>query len=199
MEKLNLVKDAKDYYSAKSKPVITCFDEILYLSIPGKGEPFGKEFSEKASALYSVAYRIKKYCKNQNKDFIIPKLEGHWRVECDKPTSSDPGSEWQWKLMIRMPKYVNTELVTNSIKMVFEKKRNDFIKDVSVEKIDEGFCVSIMHLGPSSNETESVDKIEKFIEYYKLEKNGYYRKIYLSDPNRCKPEKTKVIIRQPVK
>ena len=76
MEKTDLVKQDKEYYTAKKKPDIRIFPELSFLTILGKGEPAGTEFIEAVQALYPLAYGIKKIYKIQEMDFAVPKLEG---------------------------------------------------------------------------------------------------------------------------
>ncbi|MEM5777942.1 MAG: hypothetical protein QXJ06_05930 [Candidatus Aenigmatarchaeota archaeon] len=74
--KLDLTKEYKTYYTARTSPDLVEFGEIPFLTIEGKGEPGEKEFTSKVEALYSLAYGIKNICKKQAKDFAIPKLDG---------------------------------------------------------------------------------------------------------------------------
>ena len=68
--------------------------------------------------------------------------------------------------------------------------------------LGEGLCVQIMHTGPYSEETESMEKIRLFIEQNGLKDitDGVNRhhEIYLSDPRRTKPERLKTVLRVPV-
>ncbi|GAI48612.1 unnamed protein product, partial [marine sediment metagenome] len=57
----------------KTRPEVAEFDEIPFLTIEGKGEPGGKEFTNKVEALYPLAYGVKKICKKQDKDFWCSK------------------------------------------------------------------------------------------------------------------------------
>jgi hypothetical protein len=67
------------------------------------------------------------------------------------------------------------------------------------EKITEGKCVQILHVGPYSTEPESLSKMRKMMEKKNLIENGLHHEIYLSDPRRVSGEKMKTILRQPVK
>jgi len=93
--KLDLTKEYKTYYTAKTTPEVVEFGEISFLTIEGKGEPGGKEFTSKVKALYPLAYGIKNIYKKQGKDFVVPKLEGLWWVESNKPTLEVPREEWR--------------------------------------------------------------------------------------------------------
>jgi hypothetical protein len=84
------------------------------LAIEGKGAPGSREFTAKIEALYPLAYGVKSLCKRQDNDFSVPKLESLWWVESDKPAFEVPREEWRWKILIRMPKFVTSEIVEKS-------------------------------------------------------------------------------------
>ena len=59
MDKLNLSKKYKTYYSAKTTPQIIEIEKAQFISIAGKGDPSDQAFNEVIRALYSVAYTLK--------------------------------------------------------------------------------------------------------------------------------------------
>jgi hypothetical protein len=199
MAKLDLVKEYKSYYKAGNKPEVVEFQEANYLSIEGKGEPAGDLFVSKVEAFYPLAYEIKKICKEQGNDFAVPKLEGLWWVEGDTPALQVPRSEWCWKLLIRMPEFVTEDMVVSVQAEVARKKKNDLIKEIAFEKIAEGKCVQIIHVGPYATEPETINSLMEFISENRLSVNGLHHEIYLSDPRKTEPSKTKTLIRYPVK
>ncbi len=198
MPKLNLVKEYKSYYKAGKKPEVVEFSEANYLSIEGKGEPAGDEFVKKIEALYPLAYGIKKICKDQGNDFGVPKLEGLWWVEGDAPALEVPRSEWCWKLLIRMPEFVTIEMMQSVQPGVAKKKKNDLIQKIAFEKMTEGKCIQIMHIGPYSTEPDTIKSLMEFMTEKGLSENGLHHEIYLSDPRKTQPDKLKTIIRYPV-
>jgi len=197
--KLDLTKEFKTYYAAKTRPEVAEFGEITFLTIEGKGEPGGEEFTNKVEALYPLAYGVKKICKKQDKDFGVPKLEGLWWVKSNKPALEVPHSEWYWKLLIRMPDFVTSEILKKAKEEVFKKKELELIKQIKFEKMKEGKCVQILHIGSYSIEPESLAKMRKIMEEKNFIENGLHHEIYLSDPRRVPEEKRKTILRQPVK
>ncbi len=197
--KLDLTKKYKTYYSAKTTPEIIEIEEGKFLIIEGKGAPGSDEFQAKISALYSLAYGVKNICKKQGKDFVVPKLEGLWWVDSNKPFSEVPREEWRWKLLIRMPEFVNAQIVEKAKTAVIKKKGIELVKEIKFEKMKEGTCVQILHIGPYSTELESLQKMRKLMEKENLIENGPHHEIYLSDPRRVPEEKLKTILRQPVK
>lgn len=199
MIKLDLIKVYKSYYKTGTKPELVTFDEIPYLTIKGKGAPAGTEFVNKVQVLYPMAYGLKKYYKEKGMDFGVPKLEGLWWVEDDKPALEVPQEEWRWKLMIRMPDFVKEEVFLSIQPEVAEKKKNKLISEIKFEKILEGQCVQMMHVGPYSTEPETISAILNFLDENGLIINGLHHEIYLSDPRKTAPEKMKTIVRYPVK
>lgn len=197
--KLDLTKEYKTYYTAKTVPEIVEFGEIPFLTVEGKGEPAGEAFTKAVESLYPLAYGVKNICKKQGKDFSAPKLEGLWWVESDKPWHEIPREEWKWKLLIRMPDFVTSDIVEKAKEEVFKKKGIELIKKIRFEKINEGKCIQILHIGPYSTEPESLSKMRELMEEKNLVENGLHHEIYLSDPRKVVPEKMKTILRQPVK
>jgi len=197
--KLDLKKEHKTYYKAKAIPEVVEFGEIPFLTIEGKGEPGGKEFTSKVEALYSLAYGVKNLCKKQGKDFVVPNLEGLWWVESDKPALEVPRGEWLWKLLIRMPEFVTSEIVEKAKVEVIKRRGIELVDEIKFEKLTEGKCVQVLHIGPYSTEPESLAKMRKLMEEKNLVENGLHHEIYLSDPRRVPEEKWKTILRQPVK
>jgi hypothetical protein len=109
--KLDLTKEYKPYYTAKTAPEIVEIEEGRFLAIEGKGAPGGDEFQAKVSALYSLAYGLKMIMKKEGKDFIVAKLEGLWWVNSNKPYTEVSPEEWRWKLLIRQPNFITSEIV----------------------------------------------------------------------------------------
>jgi hypothetical protein len=207
MEKLDLTKHYKTYYSAKSKPEIIEIGEAQFLAVEGKGDPSEKQYADKIQALYATAYAIKFLCKASGKDFTVAKLEGLWsfdekhykNMSITEAPVKVPRSEWSYKMMIRMPDYIIQDQVTSSIEAVVTKKKIPLAKDIELFTMTEGKVVQMLHNGPFSTEPETLQQLQHFIEKNGFEKNGLHHEIYLSDYNKSAPEKLKTILREPVK
>ena len=206
MEKLDLTKKYKAYYSAKTKPELIHLEEAHYLSITGKGDPSGSLFAEKIQALYSIAYAVKFIYKDEGKDFVVAKLEGLWWFDEEKykgltlteSSQKVPRSEWKYRLLTRIPEYVTEEQVHQCIATTLEKKPLKYLDEVEFYKMREGQCIQMLHVGPFDNEPESLQKMQGLIEENAFKKNGLHHEIYLSDFRRTDPEKQKTILREPV-
>ncbi len=199
MIKIDLVKEDKNYYSAKVNPEIRRFNSFNYLAVLGKGEPAGKEFTKAVEALYPLAYGIRKIYKLNKMVFSVPKLEGLWWVNSDKPALEVPKKDWCWKLLIRMPDFVSKNVFEQAKIEVIKKKKIELINKIVFENINEEKCIQILHVGPYSTEPETLKKIDAFIKDNKLVKKGLHHEIYISDPRKTEDQKMKTILRQPVK
>ncbi|RLI15477.1 MAG: hypothetical protein DRO43_00945 [Candidatus Hecatellales archaeon] len=199
--KLDLSKEYKSYYTAKTTPEIVDIGEGKFLTVEGKGAPGGDEFQAKVGALYSLAYGVKMLMKKEGRDFTVAKLEGLWWVDSDRPYIEVPREEWRWKLLIRQPEFVTSEIVKKARQEVMKKKKMELVNEVKFEKMKEGKCVQILHIGPYSAEPESLAKMRKLMEDENLAENGRHHEIYLvmAYPRKAPEEKLKTILRQPVK
>lgn len=207
MEKLDLTKEFKSYFSAKITPEIVSLEPANYLSICGKGNPSSEGFQKKIEALYSTAYAVKFQYKSKKLDFVVSKLEGLWWIDEEKypnknvETSSTevPREDWEYRLLIRMPDFVTKEETQISIQNVITKKGILLAKEIEFFTLFEENCVQIMHIGPFSTEPETLKKINDFMKDKNLVKNGLHHEIYLSDFRKTPPEKLKTILREPIK
>ncbi|MEW9701167.1 GyrI-like domain-containing protein [Paenibacillus sp. SI8] len=200
MEKLDLAKMDKTYYTAPDQPQLVDFDPISYVTIGGKGDPNGQAFANATEALYTLAYSVKGISKKEEQDFTVAKLEGLWWVEGERDAMKVPRDEWNWKLMIRLPSFVTSEQVQAAQEIALKKKKGlEELKWIQYEAIHEGRCVQMMHIGPYSTEKLTVQRIQTFMEEKGLSPNGKHHEIYLSDPRKVDPAKMKTILRYPVK
>ncbi|WP_276354260.1 GyrI-like domain-containing protein [Cohnella caldifontis] len=204
--KLDMAKTDKAYYSATDEPALAEFPELPYLTIEDRGSPDGDVFANAVEALYSVAYGVKGLCKKVDRDFTVSKLEGFWWwADAGKQVHEVPREEWCWKLLIRMPDFVDGKLAETARTLAAEKKKDlEPIARVAFERIREGVCVQVLHTGPYRTEPETMEKAHAFMERHGYAHNGleqgiFHHEIYLSDPRRTKESARKTILRFPVK
>ncbi|RXM43857.1 GyrI-like domain-containing protein [Flavobacterium sp. YO64] len=207
MSKLDLTKTDKIYYKAKTSPEILQIEKTNYISITGKGDPSGKEFSEKIQALYGTAYILKFMLKAVNNDFVVPKLEALWSFDTEKyaAISMDeaplkiPRSEWNYRIMIRMPDFVTKKQTVKAINTAVNKKQIELAKSIEFYEMAEGKVIQILHIGPFEDEPQTLKKIQEFSIENNLQQNGLHHEIYLSDFRKTAPEKLKTLLRERVK
>lgn len=205
MEKTDLTKLYKSYFTATQKPEMVHIEPATFLAISGKGNPDGPAFAANIEALYSVSYAVKFKYKAIRKDFVVSKLEGLWWYDEAKypgktlATAPEiPRSEWEYRLLIRLPEFVEKECLTEVISTVESKKKLKEAMRVEFYSMTEGRCVQMLHVGPFSTESESLIQIEDYCTAHKLSKNGLHHEIYLSDFRKTKPGQFKTILRESV-
>lgn len=207
MEKLDLTKRFKKYYTAKKEPQVLEIEQAQFLSITGKGDPSEKAYSDKLQTLYATAYAVKFMCKAIGKDFVVAKLEGLWSYDEEKFKNVSmrdapvkiPRSEWRYRMLIRMPDYVTAEQIKTSIETVVRKKQILLANEVELYTMNEGKVVQMLHIGPFSQEYETLEQMTQFIEANNLKRNGLHHEIYLSDFRKTPSHLLKTILREPVR
>ncbi len=198
-DKIDLRKQLKHLYSSSKKPAIIDVPPAKFLTKKGRGEPGGEAYQAALNALYSVAYTVKFKAKAFGKDFTVMALEGLWWWDDPKASLDEVlREEWNWKSMIRQPDFITQEMVEEAKAEVKEKKGVKDIEGIVLEEFNEGLSAQIMHVGPFSEEGETIAKLREFIEENGYRVRGYHHEIYMSDVRRTAPERWKTIIRQPI-
>lgn len=202
-------KKEKRIYLPKNKPEIITVTEYQFLTIEGEGNPNNDFFSECIGVLYSVAYAIKMTSKklevkpNGYYDYIVYPLEGVWDInEAAKKTYNGTlnKDDLVFKLMIRQPDFINDTFFNEMLELTREKKPHELLCNVKFEKITDGKCIQMMHLGSYDNESDSFKIMEEFVQKESLSRiSKMHREIYLSDFRKVAPEKLKTVLRFQVK
>lgn len=200
MEKYDLRKELKRLYAAKEKPELVDVPEISYLTYTGRGEPGGAAYTEGLGALYAAAYTLKFASKKAGRDFTVMGLEGLWWW--DDPgiinlEDAPPRETWNWTSIIAVPDFV-TPVMLEEVRPELVKKKGKSLENVKLERIHEGLCAQILHVGPYSDEPRSQKVLHGFIAEQGYRLRGRHHEIYMGDPRRTPPEKLKTILRHPV-
>lgn len=205
--KTDLTKHYKSYYTAKRKPELVTIEAAQYLSLTGKGDPSGAAYAANLQALYATAYALKFMYKPKALDFTVAKLEGLWwfdeslygTVSMQEAPQKIPRSEWEYRMLIRLPEFVQETDILKAKETALHKKGIPGIADVAFYKMEEGLCVQMLHVGAFDKEPETLLQMQAFIEEHQFQKNGKHHEIYLSDFRKTPPEKLRTILREPVK
>ena len=78
------------------------------------------------------------------------------------------------------------------------EKKGEKVREVSLWNYREGISAQVLHIGPYSDETPTINTLHQWVEDNGYRLRGYHHEIYLSDPRRSKPENLKTIIRHPL-
>jgi hypothetical protein len=197
--KIDLYKEHRGEYVTPKEPVFVSIGPANYLSIAGQGSPKGKKFEAAVGALYSVAFTLKMAEKAAGHDYKVCHLEGQWWTEGDGNWQTIEPEEWRWRLLIRVPEFVDEKKVWLAVGQVIAKgKGGELVDQVKLEKLEEGRCVQVLHVGPYSAEKTTLDKMGELTKTKGLHFRGPHHEIYLSDPRRVPEARLRTILRHPV-
>ena len=189
--KLDLYREHRDEYVAPRDPALVDVAPARYLAIVGRGKPGGAEFANAVGALYTVSFTIKMASKAAGSDYAVSKLEGLWWKE-------GSAVEWTWQLMIRVPEFITRTHLADAVKKLLDREKDEIVTRVTLETLDEGKCVQVLHIGPYTAEQPTIAKMRAFAKQQGLSFKGRHHEIYLSDPRRVEADKLRTILRQPV-
>jgi len=197
--KVDLYKLHATEYVTPKMPLLVKTAPAVYLAIEGQGDPNSELFGAKVGALYNVAFTLKMARKFAGCDYTVCKLEGLWWVVGDQPFMETPKEDWRWKLMIRTPEFITKKEIEATIQKLLDKGKPAEVKNVKLEKLNEGLCVQMLHVGPYLEEAPTLKQMCEFTKNLCKSYHGLHHEIYLSDPRKVAPEKLRTILRYPIK
>lgn len=202
-------KKEKEVYLPKNKPKLINIPEYKFLTIEEEGNPNSELFSNCISVLYSLSYAIKMTPKRQEikpkgyYDYTVYPLEGVWDINEEAKKTFDGKinkDNLVFKLMIRQPDFVDAKFFKEMLKLTKEKKPHELLDKVQFEKITEGECVQMLHIGSYDDEYKSFEIMEDFTDQENLSRiSKVHREIYLSDFRKTEIEKLKTVLRFKIK
>lgn len=188
----------KKLYQGPKTPVVIEHPVQSFIMLNGQGNPNKADFSERVSALYSLAYAIKmEYKKTAHHqeftDFTVYPLEGSWQqTEAETLVKDD----LVYTIMIAQPEFITNEIVETALEKVKVKKPNLHYDEIRFERMDEGNSIAMLHVGPFDDESQTFAKMDAFCQENGLKRYmNYHREIYLNNKNRTSPQKLKTILR----
>lgn len=193
-------KVEKTFYLPQNKPEIIDIPEFQFITIDGEGNPNDSFFADYIATLYSVAYPIKMTIKKEKgTDFTVYPLEGVWDINETAKANFDGKinkEDFIFKLMIRQPDFVEVTFFEEILASIKKKKPNNLLKKVKFEKIADGKCLQMLHIGSYDDEPASFEIMETFAEKENfIRKSKVHREIYLSDFRKVAVEKLKTVLR----
>lgn len=205
MEKHEWKKQEKAYYSPKAKPEIIEVPAFQFVTISGEGNPNGEVFAACVEALYTVSYAIKMGLKKLDKkptgytDYTVYPLEGIWSLnpkaikEYDGTLNKD---DLVFDIMIRQPDFVSEAFFAEKLQQSRQKKPNPMLERATLETIEDGKCIQMLHIGSFDDEPASFRQMEEFAKEQGLNRSSkIHREIYLSDFRKTPTEKLKTLLR----
>lgn len=199
-------KHEKDLYGVKQSPRIVNIPKQQFIMLDGKGNPNSEDFSNKVSALFSLAYAIKMQYKNTAlfndkfdiHDYTVYPLEAIWQ-DIGNTTLLNK-EQLEYTIMIRQPHFITDDMVKMALERVMVKKPNEFYKEIYFDTMNESKCIDILHIGSYDDEPISFQKMDLLAkENHLIRSINYHREIYLNNSNRVIKSKLKTILRYCVK
>ena len=197
-------KKEKGVYLPQNKPEIIDVPKFKFLTIEGEGNPNSEHFTEHVVTLYALSYGIKMSPKKKIKtegyfEYTVYPLEGVWDISDEAKKTFDGilnKDQLVFKLMIRQPDFVNTDLFEKVLAITKEKKPQGLFDKVLFEEIKEGKCIQMLHLGSYDNEPATFKIMEDYAKASGLKRlSKVHREIYLSDARKVSPQKLKTVLR----
>lgn len=198
-------KQEKELYGVKQMPIIIDIPKQKFILIKGEGNPNEVDFSDRISALYSLAYAIKMLFKetmknrddSEIKDFTVFPLEGLWEKYDEKEFDK---TKLKYTLMIKQPDFITQEMFTKAFEKVRKKKPNVLYEEIDFKEIEEGKSIQILHVGSYDEEPKSFEIMDLFLKKYNLiRKYNFHKEVYLSNKNKISKDKQKTILRFSIK
>lgn len=198
-------KKEKSVYLPKTKPEIVKIPEYQFVVISGAGNPNGDFFAECIQVLYSISYGLKMNLKKEVSkpknymDWTVYPLEGIWDIT-DEAKQNFNGKinkdDLVFDLMIRQPDFIDQTYFDQILESVKQKKPHRLLDQVRLEKITDGHCIQMMHMGSYDDEPASFKIMEEFAAQHNvIRKSKKHREIYLSDFRKVPVEKLKTVLR----
>ena len=194
-------KSEKGLYGAKQKPELVEVPSQQFIVIEGEGDPNAADFSERVSALYSLAYSIKMLFKSMMKDkvtdFTVYPLKGIWAKAAGEGFDK---SQLRYQLMIQQPTVITQDIFAVALENVRKKKPHPLYDDIRWQSLPEERAIQFLHIGGYDSEPASFKKMDELASSLGLERcDQVHREIYLSNKNRTAEEKLKTILRYSVR
>lgn len=209
MDALDFKKAYKELYQPKATPELIEVPAASYVAVRGHGDPNeeGGAYQQAVGLLYAISYAIKMSYKGSRKiegfyPYVVPPLEGLWWRKDGAP-GVDYGNKaaFCWISMIRLPEFVNQEVLEWAKAEVAQKKGVD-VEKAELLTLKEGLCCQCMHLGGFDDEPVTMARMEEFIraggcrtDHSEIRR---HHEIYLSDPRKTPAEKCRTVLRVPV-
>ncbi|NMA67287.1 MAG: small molecule-binding protein [Clostridiaceae bacterium] len=196
-------KHEKHLYGVKQSPRIVNIPMQQFIMIDGKGNPNDKDFSDKVSTIYYLAYAIKMLYKNtaissEICDYTVYPLEAIWK-KVDNAEQLDK-SQLEYTVMIRQPDFITKDMVFDALERVKLKKPNGLYEKIYFDTMQDAKCIEILHIGAYDDEPMSFKKMDFLAKENNLNRSeNYHREIYLNNTNRVLKSKLKTILRYCVK
>jgi hypothetical protein len=190
-------------YDASATADVVKLPARRVLALDGQGAPEGESFKRCIGAIYGLAYTLKFARKAQagrgGEDFKIGPLEARWWADGEVPRSiaQAPRESWRWRLRMAMPSDMSVAELNSAIAVATSKgklKDSAEARQARLERVPSERYGRILHIGPYAGEGASFERIVAELQAAGLTPGNAHLELYLSDPQRTRPEKLKTVL-----
>lgn len=194
MNTVDFSKMLRELYTAGNTIAEVDVPRGVFLTVEGQGMPGGAGYLAAIDQLFGVAYTLKYALKAEGlPDFKIGMLECLWFNETPP---RDP-EQWRWRAMLRIPVAVTPAQVAAARKAVLARKGLD-AGAVRRTSWREGKALQVLHVGPYDAVGPTYEALQAQAAERHYRVRGPAHEIYLNDPRRVGPERTRTIVRLPI-
>lgn len=193
------------YLKVGRTPSMVHLPSVKVISVQGNAPPGSDQFQLAVKALYSLAYQMRMSLKLQTLvsptryfDYKVGALEATWWSTTGALDTNDPQT-LRWKLFLMVPDFVESDILDAVKQSAARKHPETDTSSISLETLDDEDAVQMLHIGPYSEEQRTIDALAAYAEARNLEMCGPHHEIYISDPNRTRPERLRTVIRHAVR
>ena len=203
MTKYEWRKADKALYLPKAVPTPIQIPAMNYYTITGHGDPNEADFGARTGALYQAAYGIRMSPKSGVTpagyyEYTVFPLEGLWTLDPADVRADGhfDKADLNYKIMLRQPDFVTPTIAAENLARVQAKKPNPLLAEVQFEKLTDGDCLQILHIGSYDDEPATFQQLADYAAEHQWERRTLaHKEIYLSDPRRTVATKRKTVLR----
>ncbi|QGM96306.1 GyrI-like domain-containing protein [Methylocystis parvus] len=202
MTKIDFKKSLPHLYGA-SRTAFSLVDvpAMQFVMIDGFGDPnVAPSYKHAVESLFSICYAMKFLAKEtQEKDYVVPPLEGLWWADDPADFVARRKACWRWTMMIMAPDFIDAAMFQTAVQKT-QKKLGAPPESLRLDVFCEGPSLQILHVGAYDDEGPVLARLHgEEMPSRGFAFGGKHHEIYLSDARRTEPAKLRTILRQPVR
>ena len=195
-------KAEKGLYLPGESPETLRVPPMKYFAIRGKGNPNTPAFSDRVSALFTLAYSVRMMPKSGfvpegYEEYTVYPLEGVWDLAEEGREAGGLDKDFLvYTLMIRQPSFVTEDVAARALAAASKKKPALPLGEAEFITWEDGLSVQMLHRGSFDSEAASFDRMDGYLAGQGLRRRSRtHREIYLSDFTKTRPEDLKTTLR----
>jgi hypothetical protein len=174
---------------------------VQVIAVSGHEPPATRQYQDAIAVLYGIGYGLKMGLKfgklpkpKRSFDYRVGALGTVWRSTGQTLEINDP-TTLRWRAYLLVPPFVSKTLVDEARGQAKARRPEVPYERASLEVLDEGRSVQMLHVGPYDKEQPTIDELRRYITEHALAAKGGHHEIYISDPRRTEPARLKTVIR----